>query len=215
MKDIIARRGRTPLIALAITTMMMGVAHAGCDRPGQPPFIFSAADAPLQKYGYVIWRSEPLITQEPLSYRRYVGKRGWLTGRDVYSHGSVWHEAVLETCEHVYAQGADPRAPRTQFHHLEVNAKVYFTDTLRVAAGLIGRQVLVVGAEPDQRLYTSARSVSEPLSVGERLMVIGVDTHRYAHTKGTGPFFLQVENRQGKRGLIKYNPEYIALVSAP
>lgn len=119
---------------------------------------------------------------------------------------------MLDTCRPVYAEDASGYSAASPAFHLEMHGKIVFDDTLSFARGLIGSDVVVLGQglEPNHRLYTPVRGDSFPLAANARLSVVSVDTHRYAHAKGVGPFFLTVLDAAGRRGLIKYNPRYIA-----
>ena len=199
-----------------------GAAHAEPTAPGGKAqcadavasgdsFVFASADRVLQSYGYVMWRQQPSLVAEPLPYADYVGRRGRLTGRVLQRQGERWLEAVLEDCQRVYAEDASRHSPHAPLRHLELHGRVYFTDSLQRAKRLVGQVVTVKGEGliPRQRLYTARRDVWYPLEAEQSLRVIGVDTHRYAHAKGIGAFFLKVENAAGQRGLVKFNPRYL------
>lgn len=188
-----------------------------CDyaqRSGRP-FRFATADASLQDYGYVLWKTAPSLAEEPLDYARYHGREGKLTGRSLRRDGVRWFEGIMPDCSLVYAEDASSNADYAGVDHLDMHGKIVFEDTLDKALGLVGAEVVVQGEglEPGQRLYTAHPTENYPLSDGERLRVVGVDTHRYAHAKGIGPLFLQVRNTAGEQGLIKFNPRYLDAVS--
>jgi hypothetical protein len=184
-----------------------------CDfdyRPGRE-FLFPSADPVLQGYGFVLWKVEPSLVSEPLSYARYQGRHGKLTGASLVRQGVRWFEGVLDDCSPVYAEDASSHAEYAGLDHLAFHGKIVFADTYAAAKTLIGHDVLVLGEglEPRQRLYTSSRTRYYPLFDGEALKVIGIDMHRYAFAKGVGPFFLEVINARNEVGLIKFNPEYL------
>lgn len=195
------------------------IVEVGCNfeyRPGRE-FQFPTADSVLQPYGFVLWRAEPSLAANPLDYSLHQGRRGKLSGETVIRDGVVWYSGLLDDCTHVYAEDASANASRDGLEHLSFSGKVFFADTYAAAKSLIGHDVIVrgEGLEPRQRLYTHSRRLFYRLSDRQVLRVLGIDTHRYAHAKGVGPFFLQVENAHGKRGLIKYNPDYLELPHGP
>ena len=179
-------------------------------RPGRE-FQFPSADEVLQSYGYILWKNKPALIAEPLDYSLHQGRRGKLSGDLLVRDGIVWFSGVLDDCTRIYAEDASTHSELNRLEHLLFNGKVVFADTYAAARGLINHDVIVrgEGLEPRQRLYTSERSRWFGLSDRQVLKVVGIDMHRYAHAKGVGPFFLVVENDAGKRGLIKYNPEYL------
>ena len=179
-------------------------------RPGRE-FQFPSADEVLQSYGFILWKNKPSLIAEPLDYSLHQGRRGKLSGDMVIRDGIAWFSGVLDDCTRVYAEDASVHSELNRIEHLLFNGKVVFADTYAAARELINHDVIVrgEGLEPRQRLYTAERSRWFGLSDRQILRVVGIDMHRYAHAKGVGPFFLVVENDQGQRGLIKYNPEYL------
>lgn len=174
-------------------------------------FQFPSADPVLRPYGFVLWKSKPSIVSRPLDYSLYQGHRGKLSGETVLRDGIRWYTGVLDDCSRIYAEDASAHAQRPGLEHLMFHGKVFFAETYAAAKKLIGHDVIVrgPGLEPRQRLYTRERDTHYSLSDKQVLRVVGIDTHRYAHAKGVGPFFLQLENADGKQGLIKYNPDYL------
>ncbi|MGJ8670562.1 MAG: SPOR domain-containing protein [Oceanococcus sp.] len=174
-------------------------------------FEFPSADPVLQPYGFILWKNKPSIVSNPLDYSLHQGRRGKLTGELVVRDGIRWYTGVMDDCTRIYAEDASTYSKNSPLEHLIFHGKVFFADTYAAAQSLIGHDVIVQGAglEPRQRLYTPDRRHYFPLQGGQVLRVVGIDTHRYAHTKGVGPFFLVVENADQRRGLIKYNPEYL------
>ena len=179
-------------------------------RPGRE-FQFPSADKVLQPYGFILWKSKPSLVSPPLDYSLNLGRRGKLSGEFVYNDGIRWFTGVMDDCSRVYAEDASAHAERSSLEHLMFHGKVFFADTYAAAKTLIGHDVIVrgKGLEPRQRLYTQQRKQYYSLSDGQVLKVVGIDTHRYAHAKGVGPFFLRVENAQKQQGLIKFNPDYL------
>ena len=174
-------------------------------------FEFPSADPVLQPYGFILWKNKPSLISNPLDYSLHEGRRGKLTGDTVIHDGILWYAGVMDDCTRIYAEDASTHSKNSALEHLIFHGKVFFADTYAAARSLIGHDVIVQGEglEPRQRLYTSERQHYFPLRDGQVLRVVGIDTHRYAHTKGVGPFFLEVENAEQRRGLIKYNPEYL------
>ena len=174
-------------------------------------FRFPTADRALQHYGFVLWRETASIVSDPLAYDRVSGRRGKLTGKTIYEHGINWFEALMEDCSYIYAEDASRFSNYHGLEHLKLHGKVVFFDLLAVANELIGEVLIVQGAglESRQRLYTESRAHSYPLHDGERLTVLGIDEHRYAHAKGVGPFFFRVQRKAGQTGLIKFHPKYV------
>ncbi len=174
-------------------------------------FEFATADPILQPYGFVLWKTKPSLAQEPLAYAPYQGRRGKLTGRTLVRNGIRWYEGRMDDCTAIFAEDASRNSDYIGVDHLSFHGKIIFADTWKSAHRLIGRQVQVRGAglEPGQRLYTAERERSYALHDGEWLKVTGVSGHRYAHAKGVGPLFLQVDKASGERGLIKFNPKYL------
>lgn len=190
-------------------------AEPACDFDALPgrEFRFSTADPVLRPYGFVLWKPSPSLFAEPLSYAEVSGRRGKLTGELIERDNLRWHVGFLDDCRPVYAEDASAHSDYDRQLHLELNGKIIFSDIEAAAEQLIGRDVIVQGPglEPRQRLYTPERGRFHPLRGGDRLRVVGIDPHRYAHAKGVGPLFLEVQRPSGARGLIKFNPDYVRL----
>ena len=228
MNREILRRGVVGLILAAVASAG-SAAMDGADREKPLPrtappacdfesadgheFQFSSADSILQPYGYVLFKTAPALLREPLNYAEYSGRRAKLTRRSIVRDGIRWFEGLLDDCTPLYAEDASGGSARDGLNHLAFFGKVVFEQWHREAEQLIGQDVVVrqAGLEPGQQLYSWDEHRSYALRDGEVLTVIGIDTHRYAHAKGVGPFFLRVINEDDEAGLIKYNPRYLHL----
>lgn len=186
--------------------------QASCDYSeiSAPEFVFSEADERMRRFGYLLWHKSPSVLEEPLEYGAYVNRRGKLLANVINADNRLWHVAVMENCEKIFAERNVPGAPFQGLKHLEYNGRVYFRSGLLHAKRLVNKDIWVneTGLEVRQKMYTADPRISYPLSHGQRLQVIGVDTKRYAHTKGVGPFFLRVRDDQGRDGLLKFNEQY-------
>lgn len=200
------------IVSVHATTVTAQPRQEVCDYPGisAPEFVFSEADQRLQRFGYVLWHRNPSVLEEPLAYNGYAGRRGKLLADVIKADNRLWHVAVMQNCEKVYAQRNVPGAPFQGLKHLEYNGRVYFRSGLLHAKRLVNQNIWVnqTGLEVRQKMYTANPSVSYPLVHGQKLTVVGVDTKRYSHTKGVGPFFLRVRDERGQEGLLKFNEQY-------
>ena len=173
-------------------------------------FAFADLDPSLADGHFVLWRRSPKLVSEPLA-AHYGGRRGKLSGEFFWEDGERWFPAMLDDCTQVYAMDTSAGSPEGPMLHLQSVARIYYLRHLEFARSLVGQRLMVFGPglEPLHRLYTADNHVSYPLVDGELVEVLGVETHRYGHTKGLGGFYVLVRNSIGQTGLIKFHHDYL------
>lgn len=178
-----------------------------------PPCVFEAISGDLfefaptyiggEKYGYQMWNTSP-STGKGLPYHEYRGRKGKVTGEVIpsrYGDYFVFHKAVLNNCEVVYAQVSKENP--------EYMGAILAKDVER-AKVLIGKPIWINNASVarPQELITSDPKISYPTNNIEKLIVLDVSLVRYGHARGAGSFFLKVKKSTGEEGLIKFNDRY-------
>ena len=198
------RHLRAPAISWFLSALIATPLSFACDfelLPGDE-FTFPSRAADLSPYGYSGWAETTTILGASLPYEKYTGRVGKLTAEIVTdpSTKSSYQSAILQNCDRVYV-----RIPSTAVSH-----SVIFRRDIASAELLIGRRIWISNSNVTraQTLYTTDPAVSFALDDGEQIKVIGLEFKEYGHTRGAGPFYLQVEKTTGQKGLLKYNTRY-------
>lgn len=176
--------------------------------PGKE-FVFREQSESLQKYGYLLWKKAPDMRSESLSYKDYVGKKGKILEQQVEDRITLWHVAVLDTCEKVYTSAGLKSRPKS-IEDIEKFTSVCFLSTIKLGELMKGKSIWVNnnGMINDQSLFTDDPSESYQLSHLESLEVEGVSTRSLGRAKGAGPLYLKVKKQTGEKGYMVFNDQY-------